>query len=290
MVVSAMNIAEITSTALLVKSLGIKKFFVTRAACPSNCEDFGELRLTKEQFKGYLEEIYSIQEKIGLRTGFLECYPLCGLKELEKFSSFLGRRCLAGVTNVTISPLGEVRPCSHLDFAYGSIFEENMPTIWQRMAEWRENSFLPSVCKSCKIIGICGGGCRMEAKTLNGDICGIDPFAEPENIDYVTEQLNILSRNKALKKMELPKSCMVNPALRVRSESFGGVLFVKDKSSGLVDHQAIAFLSELDKTRRYKTELIVKQAGKYFSNANLNRFVSRLFKEKILIASEGELT
>jgi radical SAM protein with 4Fe4S-binding SPASM domain len=288
MVVSALNIDDIIPTSILVKSLGFKKFFITRAACPSNCIDFNELRLTREQFTGYLKELHAIQERMGLRTGFLECYPLCGMKELLRYSSFLGRKCLAGITSMTIGPTGEARPCSHLDKVYGNIFKENIREVWSRMTEWRHQSLLPDICKSCRIVNYCGGGCRMEAKTLGGGINEIDPFAEPANVEYATEQLAILHRRKLAKKDELPKFCRINPSLRVRNESFGGVFFVGDKSSGLVESPVMDFVGRLDKRQIYEVDFLTAEINRSLSSVNITKFLNRMFKEKIFVAISGD--
>ncbi|MEK7212464.1 MAG: hypothetical protein AAB686_02195, partial [Patescibacteria group bacterium] len=115
MVVSKRNKGFLKETAKLAKSVGIKSFSSTRAGCPGNCPDFSQFSLTLQDFRDYLESLYQVGAEERIRVGVLESYPLCAIKEVERYLDFTGRHCFAGVTTLTVADDGAVRPCSHLD-------------------------------------------------------------------------------------------------------------------------------------------------------------------------------
>ena len=144
MVISQKNKNFVRETAHLVKSLGLPHFSSTRAGCPGNCLDFSELSLDLEEFREYLETLHAAGIEEQMAVGVLESYPLCGIKEVTRYKVFTGRRCLAGVTTLTVASDGTVRPCSHLDVHYGNLLTEELPVVWKRMAMWRDGSLLPT--------------------------------------------------------------------------------------------------------------------------------------------------
>lgn len=233
MVVSKKNLDDIGSVARLVKSIGINGFYATRAGCPGNCADFSDLGLTQKEFNSYLETLAAASEKEHLKSGFLESYPLCGMDNLDRYTRFLGRRCLAGITSMTIAPDGNVRPCSHLDTGYGNLLTEGLPTVWGKMTEWSEDKFLPTTCRSCKLLKHCGGGCRMEAKTLSGSLSGDDPYACPANVDRASDCLKKIYAAKAAP--VLPLQFRLSQSARIRTEGFGCIVFAGPRANCLLN-------------------------------------------------------
>lgn len=189
MVISQRNKAFVAETARFVKSLGLHHFSSTRAGCPGNCPDFSDLALNLGEFREYLQTLHKVGKEEHLAVGVLESYPLCGMREVKKYRFFTGRRCLAGVTSLTVAANGMVRPCSHLDVGYGNLLTDDLDVIWGRMVEWRDGSLLPQSCQSCKVLPWCGGGCRMEAKMRNGRLDTPDPYMSPEDVDYAFTEL-----------------------------------------------------------------------------------------------------
>ena len=191
MVVSRANRIVVRDTARLVSSLGVKMFTATKAGCPGNCQDFSEFSLSKTEFRQYLVDLQEIGGELNLKIDALEGYPLCGIGDLDLHYLFIGRKCFAGVTTMTVASDGEVRPCSHLDISYGNLLREELSKIWMRMSDWRDGTYLPEVCKICKLLPACGGGCRMEAKMASGSLNGEDPYSSPGSVDESLSSLQV---------------------------------------------------------------------------------------------------
>jgi len=136
MVLLKSNFDRIYKTAQLLKELGVTSFSVTKASPALNSRVFDELRPTREQVQESLFVLEKIKKELGLKVDILECYPLCLVGDISRFSYFSRRSCMAGVTTCTISPSGEIRPCSHSDMIYGNIFSDNgIDKAWEKMSD-----------------------------------------------------------------------------------------------------------------------------------------------------------
>jgi len=222
MVITKVNLHQVKDTARLAYSLGIRKFSATKASCPGNCGDFSEYALTLQEFRGYLRDLSEVGAELDISIDALEGYPLCGVKDLYTHSFTAHRRCTAGINSMTVGSDGSVRPCSHHDTSYGNLLTEDLPTVWERMIDWRAGTFLPAVCKSCKLIGVCGGGCRMEAKVCCGDASAPDPYCVPEDVDFAVQSLqDHLARRQDKMTLIDADGCFVVLQNKQRMEPFG---------------------------------------------------------------------
>jgi len=279
MVISKKNKHLVRETGDLVKSLGINSFNATRAGCPGNCFDFSGLSLDLNEFRSYLEELHIFGEKNDMVVDVLSAYPLCGIKEVNRYQGFSSRRCMAGVNTLTISASGEVRPCTHLDMNYGNLLEEDLNDIWCKMTEWRDGSLIPSTCHSCKVLPWCGGGCRMEAKMRNGSLCNIDPYASPSDADYVLEQL----RSRIKQDAPLPSVVRLNPKIRWRPENFGAVVFAGTRFACYLNHEGFRWLQKIPSDMDFLTLDLIVRFGKMQEG-----FIEGLVLRKVLIPSDSK--
>ena len=276
MVISKASQHSLRATAKFVKRLGITRFYSTRAACPGNCLNFSDLALSLDEFRAYLKEFHQIGIDEGLKVGVLESYPLCGMKDVDVFTEFTGRMCLAGVTSLTVGADCNIRPCSHLDETYGNILTEELTAIWNRMQGWRTGAFLPETCKLCKLLPKCGGGCRMEAKMINGSLNALDPYSSLEDIQY------ILSLNKIREKKQLQplsSAFQLNPKVRWRDESFGSIVYLGQSSGCFLNRDATEFVKKLRFGRNYRICKIVSKYGE-----GTEEFLQGLCEKKVLIS------
>ncbi len=276
MVVSKKNHGLIRETGDLVKSLGVNIFNATRAGCPGNCLDFSDFSLNIEEFRSYLETLHILGKEENMSVDVLSAYPLCGIKDVNRYTGFMGRRCMAGVNTLTISASGEVRPCNHIDTSYGNILQESMSEIWRRMIEWRDGSLMPNICRSCKILPWCGGGCRMEAKMRSGSISNIDPYACPSDSEFVYDQL--INRHKT--KVALPEIVRLNPKIRRREESFGATIFVDTHFGCYLNPDGFKWLKMLP----YGTDLFSANLVERFGRVK-DGFIEGLFDRRVLLPS-----
>lgn len=273
MVVTKKNNHLVKDTALFVKSIGFKNFFATKAGCPGNCSDFSDLRISIPEFRQYLEDLYFIKEA-GLSVDVLEAYPLCGIKEINRYKFATNHRCLAGVTTMTIGVDGFARPCSHLDILCGNVIRQGIFSAWKDMIAWRGKEFLSNGCKECELLEKCGGGCKMETKTAGGR----DPFISFEDIDYVCSQMDIKKSSDNL--VVLPNKFRLNPKIKWRHEFFGSVVFIDEKEVCYLDLEATIMLSQLSFNKDYCLKEIDDEYG-----GGLENFLTQLYAKQFWVTA-----
>ncbi|MDD5545470.1 MAG: radical SAM protein [Candidatus Paceibacterota bacterium] len=283
-VVSQKNKGYLKKTIKFLASLGINYISSTRAGCPGNCSDFSTLSLSFEDFRRYLEELYITGQEVGISVGVLESYPYCGIKELLRYQQFLGRRCSAGVTTVTIGSNGSVRPCSHLDIQYGNLLSEDIKSIWFKMDECRNGSMIPPECRKCPLLEICGGGCRMEAKMRCGSLNAMDPYSSPKDINFALQQFNKLPKRE----LKIVSAFSVAEKVRIRLEKFGSVVFVAHRFKAYLNRKSTDFLMGLKPKKTYFVEEVMKWGN--YEEEELKRFLSKLADKKIILQRPRKIT
>lgn len=222
MVITKMNAGQVYKTGAFAKSLGAKMFSATKATPPIGCFNYSEIQPTHEQVKTSLDELIRLHNDTGIKVDILECYPLCFIGDIEKYEMFAKRKCSAGVFSGTIAPDGQVRPCSHSNKNYGSIFNEDLSIIYSRMDEWRTGELLPQKCIECPYLARCSGGCRCEAEYA-GNICGMDPYASDPS-DVKLSVLKIIAKDK----IKSTAIISIKQEVRFRKEEFGYILWKKN--------------------------------------------------------------
>lgn len=241
MVVAQLNACQVYETGVFAHELGARSFSATKASPPVGCGDYSSVQPTHDQIRASLDSLLKIQNDTGMPVNVLECYPQCFFEDTSKYTKFAQHKCSAGITTGTVGPDGKVRPCSHSNRTYGSIFVEDLTSIYSRMTEWRTGELLPKKCLECDFFTSCSGGCRCEAEYA-GDICGMDPYAtDPSRVISSTAQprseINIGPETRVL----------VDPCVQFREEEFGFILW-KNHSVAMVGKEAGMLLERLQET------------------------------------------
>ncbi|OGZ72911.1 MAG: hypothetical protein A2998_02495 [Candidatus Staskawiczbacteria bacterium RIFCSPLOWO2_01_FULL_37_25b] len=272
MVLMKTNHLFLHETAKLMKELGIACFCATKASPALNARNFGNLTLNREELRSSLAQLIQIKQEFQMEVDVLECYPLCLISDISKYSFFARRSCTAGVTTCTIGPTGNVRPCSHADMVYGNMFEENLIEIWQKMSDWRNGQYIPDKCHACQFVERCSGGCRMEAK-YRGDIRGEDPFmSNPEEVS----PCNITSKNNIFNEFEKLK---VNPRIKFRDEDFGATAIVPGNAVFL-NADAVLILQNLLEQQEFTANFMAEKFD--LKIKAVNQFLYHLLQSSII--------
>ena len=274
MVLLKTNFDCVYKTAQLIKKLGAVSFSVTKASPALNSRIFDDLRPSREQVKESLSVLEKIKKELDLKVDILECYPLCLIGDISRFSYFSRRSCMAGVTTCTISPSGEIRPCSHSDMIYGNIFSDNgIDEAWGKMSDWRDGKYIPSECKKCRYVYLCSGGCRMEAK-YSGDICGKDLYSTGPDDVFKSE-----SKDSNPFYMNPTQRYRLRKNIVWREEEFGVVMKVND-SIVFLNKDAHNLLNNLSK-KDYFLATDLRQGGED-SVKSVQDFLGHLVRKKII--------
>lgn len=276
MVVTRHNVDAVRETGLLVASLGIEAFTATKAGAPGNCSDFSDQALGGEEVRSVLSDLAWLAAATGVHVDTLEPVPHCALAGLERAHLFLTRKCHAGVTTMTISWDGTARPCSHLDVTYGNVLTDGMEAVWAGMVPWCTTAHLPDACTRCALLGACGGGCRMEAKTRTGRLDGLDPYATPQAAGEV--HLPQRPPSPLREGWPAPLDRFSTAAFRLRAEAFGAALVIEPAGVVLLDEQGLGVMSQLAPGTDYAWPL----NGVDWHGLDGHRFVRGLAERKVI--------
>ena len=277
MVVSQINVGYVKATAEVVANLGIKSFSATKAGCPGNCTDFSNLAVNQDQLTQLLNDLCWVRNHFKIHVDTLEPIPICGLYNVERPEIFTSRRCVAGITTMTVSYDGSVRPCSHIDISSGNLLKEDFSTIWTRMDLWSKGLYIPDECKTCSLLLLCGAGCRMEAKTRTGNIKSLDPYSSLGHIPEMSGYMKKIGSKKSAQPKILTN--FRTAKFRIRKEYFGGVVALKDNSRVFLDKNGFKVLSQL----LPNTEYALDDLKIDWEGINPSQFISRLYLRKVLL-------
>ena len=280
MVLTKFNKNHVYETARLAKNLGARGFTVTKAspAIGMDKEAYRGLRVARTDLVHALDDLIQAHKDFHLDVDILECYPICFFPNEKKYSLFTKHRCLGGVTTCTIGADGNIRPCSHANLNYGNIFSEPLSEIWKKMEEWRDGSFIPSICKHCQYLKFCSGGCRMEGYYHTGKLDGFDPWANYKDKLNLEKLITSKKKETILKNKEKMK---LNPTIKIRKENFGGVLSIKNGSEILVSKDAVKIIDLLKTQKSFCLDSILEKMD--VSIKNTTKFLEKLQRGKFIV-------
>lgn len=239
MVVTKLNLKDILLTAEYIHKIGVKNFSATKASTPTNCKDFSEHGLSLLETRSLLSDLLEVQKCFSLNVDSLEFYPACMFSD-EKTREIFGlkRSCSAGKTNCTIGFDGQVRPCSHAPHIYGDI-RSGLNTAWLKMDLWRSDNLIPIQCKKCNLKYRCGGGCKIEALSSTGFLNEPDPFCDFSQLPI------LLPKEHKKNEKKHSNNFSFSPFLKLRKESFGGILYVGPNQWVTVDDKLFNFVCKM---------------------------------------------
>lgn len=179
MVVTKDTVFDVKAMGTFLANLGVKFFSVgivsycgeasvNNLVC--NREDLGKVY-------SQLQELSSIID-VGMTGGM----PYCVIPEEDSNKPVrIANSCDAAISQIVVSPNGDLRPCVELPTVVGNIFRNNLFDVWQKSPELiriREFRNTPSTCHSCELISYCHGGCRASALSYTKSETGKDPLME----------------------------------------------------------------------------------------------------------------
>lgn len=167
-IIHGLNKEHVYRTGLLAHTMGASNFFVTRAASSKACgQESSDFVLTADDYHRCLSDAIRVHEETGIIVSSLSQYPVCFLRDVEKYADFLARLCPCGNKMVCVNADGSTHACNHETRSYGNVWEVGLTAAWKQMSAWRDGSYIPPYCQSCKWFRWCGSGCRQCSGKIN---------------------------------------------------------------------------------------------------------------------------
>lgn len=240
MVVMKNNLMQVEETGRFIHKLGAFSFSATRVMTPrSQQRQFSkELPLTSNDIQLIIRQLLALKDT-KMRLDSLVPYPTCFFDDEIARKMFIGRTCSAGKTSLAIASDGSVHACTHHEKMYGSLISDDLSSVWLQMQEWRDGSFLPEFCRSCRLLPKCGGGCRMASK--ENDICKKDSIMNNETLpefSFTTKEANIPT-------LKSDTGLFIKHSCRFRKDKEIGIVNTGGIRNTLVSPETLTLLEKL---------------------------------------------
>lgn len=183
------NLNELEALADLAVQCGASSFkpspFIPVGRGRENDEDLAVTLLElKNLAKTMLRKKEECKDVIDMQIDGLFPWLLepCSERSLNiaKYPSRVG--CSAGVSDVVITPSGNILPCTFLrDFVAGNLRENSLKDIWKNSQIFNvfrdlKSNQLEGECRTCEYVpDYCQGGCRAAAFACTGSLFAQDP-------------------------------------------------------------------------------------------------------------------
>lgn len=166
------NIKKLELFYNLIKKINVRWFLARPIPTKEN-----KVPINNNDIQVIIKKILGFREIIPIdNIPFCSFYP----QEVEIFSQ--GARMCGIFDKLVISPTGEIKPCYSINEKIGEATKGELKKAWEigLSYEIRKLSKFPLICKSCKYLYECLGGCRFAAYIENGSYDAMDPLARPE--------------------------------------------------------------------------------------------------------------
>jgi len=162
---TTLNQVNATSVGALpgfVRSLGLERFSMnliipagsSRAACP-------DIHVRYADARDVILHIKEEAQRCGVEFMWYSPTPVCIFNPIQHQLGNKG--CAACDGLLSISPTGDVLPCSSWSEPVGNLLREDFRRVWDSArARWlREKAFAPALCQECDDFALCQGGCPL---------------------------------------------------------------------------------------------------------------------------------
>ena len=198
-VTSTLNLDYVMETVqFLKKRYNIQKVSITRVGKPINSNDtFDKYLLGDDEIRRLQEISVAVSKKYSIKVETSCPYTACSIYTEEAFKLFgYTKICTAGKTSYAIDTDGNVKACPRDSQLYGNILTQDFEKIWESLHKWRDDSYIPEECKSCKALSRCLGGCRVDSYPFTGRMDKLDLISNTENLPIHFEKS--VSSNEAI--------------------------------------------------------------------------------------------
>ena len=133
--------------------------------------------ISYNQIAGVVLPVKERAEALGMRFVWYSPVPYCLFNTAANGLGSQG--CAAADGLLSVSPDGQVLPCSSFEQGIGNLLTEDFDTIWNRRSAryWRNKDFLPPGCKGCEHADLCCGACPLYWDE-QGNFVEISPFMQ----------------------------------------------------------------------------------------------------------------
>jgi radical SAM protein with 4Fe4S-binding SPASM domain len=179
-VLSTLNDRSIPEFIDLLTSLNIRDIGFERLTPLGRSSRLKRMALSPDRLKSSLRTIYLLKKQhpefeINVNDP-LKVHMDTQVQRMSRGKHTPTGGCFAGGLGCTISPNGDIRPCTRLAYTAGNLLKADFSTIWNDSGVLRtlRDRRKWSLCGACRYRDACGG-CRAESLASCGNMFDRDP-------------------------------------------------------------------------------------------------------------------
>jgi radical SAM protein with 4Fe4S-binding SPASM domain len=156
------NIDVIDRMPAFVRSLGLSRFSMNMVIPVGNTlAGDADVSVKYEQMPQVLEAIQEEAARANVRFMWYSPTPLCIFNPISRRLGNKGCSACDGL--LSVSPAGDVLPCSSWNEPVGNLLRERFADVWEsvRAKALRAKSFAPDLCGDCDDFAACQGACPL---------------------------------------------------------------------------------------------------------------------------------
>lgn len=143
----------------LLKGLGLDRFSMNLMIPIGRGRKEPNLWLGYHEIRPLIERIKEIATRIGIEFIWYSPTPYCQFNPIQH--GLGNKACAACEGLLSVSPRGEILPCSSWPRPVGNLLRENFHKIWWSKEAEKIRSWLHPSCYECEHKEICRGGCPL---------------------------------------------------------------------------------------------------------------------------------
>jgi radical SAM protein with 4Fe4S-binding SPASM domain len=155
------NVTSLKELPLFLKQAGIKRFSMNLYIPSGKDLKHAELFFAYSKVPDIIEEIKKISQDLGLTFYWYSPLPHCYYNPIARG---LGNKSCAAMDGLlSVSPEGDVLPCSSYHESLGNLLTQEFESIWfsRRAHFFKYKHFAPPECRSCDKFTACQSACPL---------------------------------------------------------------------------------------------------------------------------------
>jgi len=159
--ITTANSAGVIALPPLLAGMGLKYFSVNMVIKTGNANINENLLIDYTGIGKFVEAIQETARASEIRLVWYSPTPYCLFNPVK--AGLGSKSCAAASGLLSVSPSGDVLPCSSFHDGMGNILRKGFEDIWSSRAAryFRNREFIPPVCDGCDMREICAGGCPL---------------------------------------------------------------------------------------------------------------------------------
>ncbi|MDI7275652.1 MAG: SPASM domain-containing protein, partial [Anaerolineae bacterium] len=141
--------------------------------------DHPEVGISYREVGALIARAQACAEREGIRLVWYSPLPYCLFNPVQ--AGLGSKSCAAADGLLSVSPSGDVLPCSSFEQGIGNLLRQGFRKVWHspEARYWRSKAFLPPVCEKCSVKSICCGACPLYWDERGGfdELAGVAPGA-----------------------------------------------------------------------------------------------------------------